>query len=100
MKIVTICGSFKFKEKMLNISAELEIKNNYVVLQPVYGGDNLVYTVEEMKKMGELHMKRIEISDAIYVVNVGGYIGSSTKKEIEYARSLNKEIYFLESVNN
>lgn len=100
MKIVTICGSFKFKEEMLKISAELEIKNNYVVLQPVYGGDNLVYTVEEMKKMGELHMKRIEISDAIYVVNVGGYIGSSTKKEIEYARSLNKEIYFLESVNN
>lgn len=100
MKIVTICGSFKFKEEMLKISAELEIKNNYVVLQPVYGGDNLVYTAEEMEIMGELHMKRIEISDAIYVVNVGGYIGSSTKKEIEYAKSLNKEIYFLESVNN
>lgn len=44
-------------------------------------------------------MKRIEISDAIYVVNVGGYIGSSTKKEIEYAISLNKEIYFLEPLS-
>ena len=39
-----------------------------------------------MKTLGKLHLKRIEISDAIYVVNVNGYIGSSTKKEIENAK--------------
>ena len=99
MKIVTICGSFKFKEEMLRLSAELEIKNNYVILQPVYGCNDATYTAEEMEIMGNLHMKRIEISDAIYVVNVGGYIGSSTKKEIEYAISLNKEVYFLEPLS-
>ena len=49
--------------------------------------------------MGKLHMKRIDISDAIYVVNVGGYMDSSTKKEIEYAISLNKEIYSLEPLS-
>ena len=99
MKIVTICGSFKFKEEMLRLSAELEIKNNYVILQPVYSGNDAIYTAEEMEIMGKLHMKRIEISDAIYVVNVGGYIGYTTKKEIEYAISLNKEVYSLEPLS-
>ena len=37
-----------------------------------------------------------DISDAIYVVNVNGYIGESTKKEIEYACKLGKEILYLE----
>ncbi len=95
-KIVTICGSFKFKEEMLRLSTELEIKNNYIVLQPVYGIEGATYTKEEIEIMGKLHFKRIELSDAIYVVNVNGYIGESTKKEIEYAKSLNKEILSLE----
>ena len=46
--------------------------------------------------LSKLHYKKIEISDAIYVVNLNGYIGESTKSEIEYARSLNKEILSLE----
>ena len=100
MKIVTICGSFKFKDVMLKLSAELEIKNNYVILQPVYGADNENYTEDEMETLGKLHMKRIEISDAIYVVNVNGYIGTATEREIEYAKSLNKEIFSLEPLNH
>lgn len=43
-----------------------------------------------------MHKEKIKISDAIYVVNVGGYIGTSTKYEIEYAKSLGKEILYLE----
>lgn len=50
---------------MLRILAELEIKNNYVILQPVYGGDYDNYTKAEVEILGRLHMRRIEISDAI-----------------------------------
>ena len=48
--------------------------------------------------MGELHFQKIEMSDAIFVVNVDGYIGESTRKEIEYAKSLDKEVMYLEKI--
>lgn len=45
-----------------------------------------------------MHKQRIDMSDGIFVVNVGGYIGSSTKGEIEYAKKHNKEIIYLEQL--
>ena len=59
----------------------------------------LEFNEEEQVLLADLHYKKIDISDAIYVVNVDGYIGTSTKKEIEYAKSLNKEIFSLEPLN-
>ena len=97
MKVVTICGSMKFKDKMMEVARDLEIKNKYVVIQCVYSNDK--FNEEEQVLLADLHYKKIDISDAIYVVNVDGYIGTSTKKEIEYAKSLNKEIFYLESLN-
>lgn len=97
MKVVTICGSMKFKDKMMEVARDLEIKNKYVVIQCVYSNDK--FNEEEQVLLADLHYKKIDISDAIYVVNVDGYIGTSTKKEIEYAKSLNKEIFSLESLN-
>ena len=45
----------------------------------------------------DMHMKRIDMSDAIYVINKDGYIGKATLEEIEYAKSNNKEILYLEN---
>ena len=95
-KIVTICGSMKYKDIMLKKSLELQLNKKYVVLQPVYGLDNYNYSDLDKKILSELHFKRIDISDAIYVVNVDGYIGESTRKEIEYAKKLGKEVIYLE----
>ena len=95
-KIVTICGSMKCKNIMLEKALELQLKNKYVVLQPVYGLDNYNYSDLDKKVLSELHFKRIDISDAIYVVNVDGYIGESTRNEIEYAKKLGKEVIYLE----
>ena len=97
MKVVTICGSMKFKDKMMEVARNLEIKNKYVVIQCVYSNDK--FNEEEQVLLADLHYKKIDISDAIYVVNVDGYIGTSTKKEIEYAKLLNKEIFSLEPLN-
>ena len=100
IKVVTICGSMRFKEKMLQMAEELELKKGYAVLQVVFINENRNCSKEEFERLGKLHFKRIEISDAIYVVNVGGYIGESTRKEIEYAKSLQKEILSLEPLRD
>lgn len=97
MKVVTICGSMKFKDKMMEVARDLEIKNKYVVIQCVYSNDK--FNEEKQVLLADLHYKKIDISDAIYVINVDGYIGTSTKKEIEYAKLLNKEIFSLEPLN-
>ncbi len=93
MKVVTICGSMKFKDKMMEVTRDLEIKNKYVVIQCVYSNDR--FNEEEQVLLADLHYKKIDISDVIYVVNVDGYIGTSIKKEIEYAKSLNKKIIYM-----
>ena len=94
MKIVTICGSFKFQKEMLEIGEKLSLEG-YCVLHPTYPVNNkLVLTKEQIELLKEGHLKRIEISDAIFVCNINGYIGESTKKEIEYAKKLNKEIMY------
>lgn len=96
IKVVTICGSMKFQKEMVQIAEKLELEKNYAVLQCIFGDHRKHYTEKELQKLEKLHFKKIEISDAIYVVNVNGYIGNATRKEIEYAQSLQKEILSLE----
>lgn len=95
-KVVTICGSMKYKDKMMEIAKELEIKNKHVVIQCVYSNEK--FSFDEKEILAELHYEKIKISDAIYVVNVDGYIGKSTSKEIEFAKSLGKEILYYEKI--
>ena len=97
IKVVTICGSMKFAEEMQQIATELEIKNGWCVIQCVYGVDALNPIQREIDNIVNAHWKKIDISDAIYVVNIGGYIGNSTKNEIEYAKKLGKEIIYHEN---
>lgn len=95
MKVITICGSLKYKEEMLNVAAEMELQGN-CVLVPIFpanrGKDD--FTKEELNILGQMHKEKIKLSDAILVVNVNGYIGNSTQSEIEFAESLNKEILY------
>lgn len=94
MKIITICGSFKFQKEMLKIGEKLSLEG-YCVLYPTYPvNTKLVLTEEQIELLKEGHLKRIEISDAIFVCNIDRYVGESTKKEIEYAKKLNKEIMY------
>ena len=95
-KIVTICGSMKFKDKMMEVAKNLEINNKYIVIQCVYSND--MFNEEEQQILSDLHYNKIEISDAIYVVNVNGYIGNQTSKEIEYAKNIGKEVIYLEPI--
>jgi len=96
-KVITICGSLRFMKEIMIHSERLELEGN-CVLGIVYPTkeDKDAYTDKQFAMLGEMHRQKIDMSDAIFVVNVGNYIGSSTRSEIEYATKLNKEIIYLQ----
>lgn len=96
MKVVTICGSMKFAKEMQKIAGVLAIDKGWCVLQCTYDLDFANLTSENLSLLKNEHLKRIELSDAIYVVNINGHIGESTNYEIEYATKLGKEIIYHE----
>lgn len=96
MKVVTICGSMKFANEMQRIAGALAIDKSWCVLQCIYDLDFANLTSEDLNLLKNEHLKRIELSDAIYVVNINGYIGNSTKLEIEYATKQGKEVIYHE----
>lgn len=94
MKIITLCGSLKFKKDMMKIAEKMALEGNCIIT-PVYPVlENYKRTNEQLEKLKKAHFKKIEISDAILVVNVNNYIGNSTNLEIEYAKKLGKEIIY------
>ena len=108
-KVVTLCGSTKFKEQFMKTQKDLTLQGNIVLSVGLFGhsGDNEVWenmdegTLTNTKEMlDDMHKRKIDMSDEIFVINVGGYIGESTKSEIEYAKKIGKNIRYLENVNN
>lgn len=81
--------------EIIKITEKMNLQGN-CMLSPIYptkpNKDD--YTDEEMIMLNKMHLERIKLSDAILVVNVNNYIGSSTKNEIKFAESLNKEIIY------
>ena len=100
IKVVTICGSMKFSKEMIDIAGNLEKENGWCVIQCVYNINPEKTTKKEIENIVNAHWKKIDISDAIYVVNIGGYIGNSTKNEIKYALSKNKKVIYHENQPN
>ena len=94
MKTITLCGSMKFKNEMMQTEEKLAFEGN-CILTPIFStNENAERTEEQLQKLKESHFKKIELSDAICVVNVDNYIGKSTNLEIEYAKELGKEIMY------
>lgn len=101
MKIITLCGSMRFQKEMMEVAQKLALDGK-CVLTPVYQVlKNSNITEEQLIKLKQAHFKRIELSDAILVINVNNYIGNSTNLEIEYAKELGKEImYYTDLIKN
>ena len=104
-KIITLCGSTKFKEEFIKVQKELTLQGNIVLSVGLFGhsGDSEVWenmdegTLTKTKEMlDDMHKRKIDMSDEIFVINVDGYIGESTKSEIEYANKMGKKISYLE----
>lgn len=94
MKTLTICGSMHFENEMRSIAYDLEVTKGYNVLQCVYAPAGTTISDEALSHLEKAHYRKIDISDGIYVVNIGGYIGESVKVEIQYAKETGKEIIY------
>ena len=106
-KVITLCGSTKFKDAFLKAQKDLTLKGNIVISVGLFGhsGDSEVWdnmdegTLTKTKKMlDDMHKRKIDMSDEIFVINVGGSIGVSTKSEIDYAIKTGKKINYLEKI--
>lgn len=99
-KVVTLCGSTKFKDEFLKAQKELTLQGNIVISVGLFGhadGEYQTVLTDEVKVMlDDMHKRKIDMADEIFVINKNGYIGSSTKSEIEYANIMGKIVRYLE----
>lgn len=97
-KIITLCGSTRFKEHYLEAQKRLTLEGNIVISVGLFGhsGDDEVWTEGTKAMLDDMHKRKIDLADEIFVVNVGGYIGESTRSEIEYAKANGKVVKYLE----
>ena len=100
-KVVTLCGSTKFKDEFMRAQKELTLKGFIVITVGLFGhsGDDEAWTVGTKEMLDDMHKRKIDMADEIFVINVGGYIGSSTRSEIEYAKAHGKKVNYLEKVS-
>lgn len=105
-KVITLCGSTRFKDEFMEAQKRLTLEGNIVISVGLFGhsGDQEVWdgmdegTLTKTKEMlDDMHKRKIDMADEIYVINVGGYIGDSTRLEIAYAKEHGKRIQYLES---
>jgi len=96
--VITLCGSTRFKDAFLEAQKRLTLAGNIVISVGLFGhsGDDEVWTEGTKEMLDDMHKRKIDMADGIYVINVGGYIGQSTRSEIDYARSQGKTIEYLE----
>ena len=107
-KVITLCGSTRFKDEFMKAQKDLTLKGNIVISVGLFGhsGDSEVWenmdegTLTKTKEMlDDMHKRKIDMADEIFVINKDGYIGSSTKSEIEYAIKTNKKVNYMEATN-
>ena len=97
-KVITLCGSTRFKDAFMEAQKQLTLEGNIVISVGLFGHsrDEEVWAPGTKEMLDDMHKRKIDMADEIYVINVGGYIGSSTRSEIEYARENGKNIRYLE----
>ena len=104
-KVGTLCGSTRFKDEFMKVQKELTLKGYIVISVGLFGhaGDSEVWenmdegTLTKTKEMlDDMHKRKIDMADEVFVINKNGYIGSSTLSEIEYAKKTGKIIKYLE----
>jgi len=99
-KIITLCGSTRFRDEFLAAQKRLTLEGNIVISVGLFGhsGDEEVWTNSTKVMLDDMHKRKIDLADEIFVINVGGYIGTSTRSEIDYAIQTDKIVRYLEQI--
>ena len=95
-KVITLCGSTRFKEDFERVNRELTLLGNIVISVGAFGHAGDTFTEEQKVMLDDIHKRKIDMADVIYVINKDGYIGASTRSEIQYALRLGKQIIYME----
>ena len=97
-RVITLCGSTRFKDAFIKAQKELTLAGNIVISVGLFGhsGDDEVWKEGTKEMLDDMHRRKIDMADEIFVINVGGYIGESTRSEIEYALAAGKPVRYLE----
>ena len=97
-KVITLCGSTRFRDAFLEAQKRLTLEGNIVISVGLFGhsGDEEVWKPGTKEMLDDMHKRKIDMADEIFVINVGGYIGESTRSEIEYAKATGKKVGYLE----
>jgi hypothetical protein len=96
-KVITLCGSTKFKNEFIAVQKRLTLEGNIVISVGLFGhsGDDEVWSEDTKIMLDDMHKRKIDMADEIFVINVGGYTGESTRSEIEYAMKMGKPVMYL-----
>jgi hypothetical protein len=99
--VITLCGSTRFKEQFLEAQKRLTLEGNIVISVGLFGhsGDDEVWTPGTKEMLDDMHKRKIDMADGIFVINVDGYIGESTRSEIEYAKKTGKTVKYLQPID-
>jgi hypothetical protein len=100
--IYVLCGSTKFKDDFDRINEELSLANGgaIVLSLPAFSkASGKLYSDSELRVFTAIHLAKIELADAIYVINRNGYIGESTRNEIAHAISKGIEVLYMEGID-
>lgn len=101
-KVITLCGSTKFKDEFIKVQKDLTLQGNIVISVGLFGHTDrefgTVITDEVKIMLDDMHKRKIDMSDEIFVINKYNYIGASTRSEIEYAIKVGKKVNYLESI--
>lgn len=99
-KVITLCGSTRFKEQFIETQKQLTLEGYIVISVGMFGhsGDEEVWKPGVKEMLDDMHKRKIDMADEIFVINVGGYIGESTRSEIAYAEKTGKKVNYLEPI--
>ena len=97
--MVTLCGSSRFRDAFAEAQKRLTLEGNIVLSLGLFAlsGDEEVFRPGAREMLADMHKRKIDMADEIFVINVGGYIGNRTRSEIEYAKETGKAIRYLEA---
>ena len=101
---ITLCGSAKFESLFHQLNERLTLGGHVVYGLSVYpsqkNGDKDWYSHTQKRILDQIHLMKIDNSEAVVVINKDGYIGESTAKEVRYAIDIGKQVFYLEGLPN
>ena len=98
--VVTLCGSTRFEAEFAAVNRRLTLEGCVVLAPGMFSlpdlpGDGEADEAGLRERLGRVHLQKIRMADEVFIVDPGGYVGESTRREIAYAESLGKPVRYL-----